>query len=260
MDDPLEPILRHAAAFDPAADADAFFAAIPGKWCVALLCDAADRPLQLVCAKNLRAMLRRRLSVPIATPETPATPTKRVDYRDLVRSVRWQRVDSEFEMDLVYIEAARVAFPAHWRRLVPERSAYFVRLDLEHPHPDFTRETGVDRDGRLFGPFTDKAKADRWADQIRDAFDLCRYRNILAQSPDGRACPYKQMNKCPAPCDGTITLDDYRNRVRGAIDAVTSPGETAGRWTAQMRQHAMDLAFEQARPSEIAVNGSRKPF
>lgn len=237
-----------AAAFTPSSEEDAFFASIPGKWCVALLVDAEDRPLQLVCAKNLRAMLRRRLGVPEMPDESPAPqPTKRVDYRELVRSIRWCRVDSEFEMDLVYIEAARLAFPAHWRRLIPERTAHFVRIDLDHPHPDFTRETGVDAGpGRLFGPFTDRAKADRWIESIRDVFDLCRYRNILAQSPNGRACAYKQMNKCPAPCDGTIALDVYRAGVRQAVDDVTSPAALLERLAGEMKQHAAALEFEKA--------------
>lgn len=244
MDSTLADILPRHAAFDPARDAE-FFAAVPARWGVALLCDGAGEPLQLLCAKNLRATLRRRLELP--DESVPAGPSKRIDYRELIRSARWQRVDSEFEMDLVYIDAARSAFPAHWRRLVPDRAAYFVGIDPDQSAPDFVRDSTPAMAGHVFGPFADKAKADRWAESVRDAFDLCRYRNILAQAPRGKACAYKQMNKCPAPCDGSISMDAFRERnIRPAIAAAVDPAALVTSLNAEMRQHAAALEFEQA--------------
>ena len=243
MDAIVAHILTRYATFDPSTDR-AFFAALPAKWCVALLCDASGEPLQLMCAKNLRATLKRRLELPDET--VASLPTKRVDYRELVRSVRWRRVDGEFEMDLAYVDAARACFATHWRRLVPERSAHFVACDADAPAPDFVRDTTPLMAGSVFGPFADRAKADRWADAIRDAFDLCRYRNILAQAPHGKACAYKQMNKCRAPCDGSIAMDAFRVNVRAAINAARDPTATVARMTEQMKRHAANLEFEQA--------------
>ena len=245
MDATLAEVLPAVARFEPESEV-AFFGELPAKWCVALLSDASGQPLQLMCAKNLRATLRRRLESADPT-NPPSSPTKRIDYRELVRSVRWRRVDGEFEMDFAYVEGARQAFPAHWRRLVPERSAWFVACDADASVPDFVRDTTPDMPGQVFGPFADRSKADRWIDAVRDAFDLCRYRNILAQAPHGRACAYKQMNKCPAPCDGTITLDAFReHNVRPAVAAMRDPSIVLETLTATMQRHAIDLEFEQA--------------
>lgn len=253
MDD-LAAILPHAIDFSPGptAEADAgIFAAIPGKWGICLLLDTTGQPLQLLCAKNLRATLKRRLGLPDLITEdgasAAATPSKRVDYRALVRSIRWARVDSDFEMDLVYIEAARVAFPTHWRRLIPDRSAYFVHIDPQDRHPDFARESDITHpSGQAFGPFPDKAKADRWIDLVRDAFDLCRYRNILAQTPHGKACMYKQMAKCPAPCDGSVPFETYRVSLQNAVATARSPEPLMTDLAARMKTHAANLEFEQA--------------
>jgi hypothetical protein len=223
---------------------EAFFAAVPARWCVALLVDAAGEPLQLVCAKNLRAMLRRRLEQ--ADPSVTPSSSKRVDYRALVRRVAWERVDSELQMDLTYIAAARGAFPQRWRRLIPDRAVHFVHIDPEEPHPDWVRQESVLQTGQMWGPFPDRSKAERWIQLVRDAFDLCRYRNILMQTPDGKACAYKQMNKCPAPCDGTISMEAYRQQVRDAIQAVLAPASVMESLQTQMRQHVADLAFEKA--------------
>ena len=107
--------------------------------------------------------------------------------------------------------------------------------------------------GHRFGPFADKAKADRWADQMRDAFDLCRYRTILAQSPNGRACAYKQMGKCPAPCDGSIAFEQYREQARTALVVVREPASAIATLDAEMRREAAELNFERAGKLKLRI-------
>jgi len=50
-------ILDHSICFDPAADFEAFVKQAPAKWVVYLFADGEDRPLQLLCVKNLRYSL-----------------------------------------------------------------------------------------------------------------------------------------------------------------------------------------------------------
>ena len=38
--------------------------------------------------------------------------------------------------------------------------------------------------------------------------DLCRKHDILVQAPTGQACVYHEMGRCPAPCDGSMTLEE----------------------------------------------------
>src|SRR5437763_5649063 len=99
-------ILLQEIEFDPAGDFEAFLRRVPAKWVVYLLSDAEDRPVQLLCVKNLRYSLKRRLG-----GEETIGVSKRVNYRELVRRVRWRRVDSAFEADWLYYEAAREVFP-----------------------------------------------------------------------------------------------------------------------------------------------------
>src|SRR3954471_4950847 len=99
-------LFDHQLHFVPAADFEAFARQAPAKWVVYLLADADDRPVQLLCVKNLRYSLKRRLG----TDEATAGPSNRVSYRDFVRRVHWRRVDSTFEADWLYLEAARELF------------------------------------------------------------------------------------------------------------------------------------------------------
>src|SRR6266545_2898472 len=77
------PIFDHELCFDPAADFDGFVKRAPAKWVVYLLADERDQPVQLLCVKNLRYSLRRRLG----EPDEGAPASKRVDLRQVVRRV-----------------------------------------------------------------------------------------------------------------------------------------------------------------------------
>ena len=116
--------------FDPAGDFEAFLRQAPAKWAVYLFADADDQPLQLLCVKNLRYSLKRRLQ-----GETISL-TKRIDYREIVRKIHWRRVDSAFEADWVYHDIARQIFPESYQGMVGFRPAWFIHVD---PDADFPR-------------------------------------------------------------------------------------------------------------------------
>jgi excinuclease UvrABC nuclease subunit len=236
-------VFDHAVEFDPAADFDAFVKTVPARWAVYLLADADGRPVQLLCVKNLRYSLRRRLG----PEDVDAGPSRRVDYRGIVRRVSWRRVDSAFEADWVYYEAARLLFPRTYQGMVGFRPAWFVHVNPQTNFPryqkliDLTRQTGL-----YLGPLEDKHAAARLIELAESAFDLCRYYHILVEAPNAKACAYKEMGKCPAPCDGSILMDDYRRMVELSARTIINPDDMIRTQTAQMRQAAAELKFELA--------------
>jgi excinuclease UvrABC nuclease subunit len=230
-------------AFDPDADFEAFLKQAPAKWVVYLLADADDRPVQLLCVKNLRYSLKRRLG----GGGEGIGPSKRVNYRDLVRRVHWRRVDGAFEADWLYYEAARVCFPDTYQGMVGFRPAWFVHVNADAEFPRYTKTTElVRRAGSLFGPLEDKQAAGKLVQLVEDAFDLCRYHHILVESPNGRACAYKEMGKCPAPCDGSISAGQYRQLVRWSVRAIEEAPEFIRDQEQRMRDAAAELRFETA--------------
>lgn len=237
-------ILDHRADFDPAGDFEAFLRSVPAKWVVYLMSDGDGRPVQLLCVKNLRQSLKRRLG-----GEDPAITalSKRVDYRALVRRISWRRVDSAFEADWIYYEAARVVFPRTYSGMVGFRPAWFVHVNPDANFPRYTKTTNLSiGTGMLLGPIEDKHAAGKLLDEIESAFDLCRYYNILVEAPHGKACAYKEMGRCPAPCDGTITMPQYRQQVEWSAQTVADPDYFLRDQTARMKAAAADLKFETA--------------
>ena len=216
----FDSIFEKSLAFDPAADLDAFLKSAPGKWVVYLLADGEDKPVQLLCVKNLRYSLERRLG----TADPLDGPTKRVNYREIVRRVYYTRVDSAFEADIVYLEVARQVFPQTYRGMTGLRPAWFVHVNPETTYPRYVKTNNpTGKTGQYFGPIEDKHAAQKLVHTVENLFDLCRDYSILTQSPNAGPCPWKQMGKCVGPCDGSISLDAYRDLIAYSTRALIDP-------------------------------------
>jgi excinuclease UvrABC nuclease subunit len=237
----LASIFDHSATFDPDGDFETFVRGVPARWVVYLLADADDRPVQLLCVKNLRYSLKRRLG-----PGEPAAGiSKRVNYRDLVRRVHWRRVDSTTEADWHYYEAARSLFPQTYQGMTGFRPAWFIHVNPDARFPRYTKTIDLTtRPGLLLGPVEDKHAAARLIELAEDAFDLCRYYSILIEAPHGKACAYKEMGKCPAPCDGSISMEQYRGLVQWSADTLVDPEPFVRDQSRRMQAAAGDFHFE----------------
>ncbi|MGB7158698.1 MAG: hypothetical protein WBD40_11565 [Tepidisphaeraceae bacterium] len=225
---------------------------VPAKWAVYLMSDADDRPVQLLCVKNLRYSLKRRLGG--GDGEESAGLSKRVDYRNLIRHVRLRRVDSAFEADLVYLEAARDTFPQTYRGMTGFRPAWFVHVNPHTTYPRYTKT--IDPSGHTgvyLGPLEDKHAAHRLIHLVESLFDLCRDYSILTQSPHAGPCAWKQMGKCVGPCDGTISLDAYRELVAHSAAVLSDPHDHVREQTRRMQQAAAELRFETAERIKLFI-------
>jgi len=234
-------IFDHSVTFDLEGDFESFLRSVPARWVVYLLADVDDRPIQLLCVKNLRYSLKRRLG-----PGEPAAGlSKRVNYRDLVRRVHWRRVDSSTEADWLYYEAARAIFPQSYQGMTGFRPAWFTHVNPDARFPRYTKTIDLtSRPGLFIGPVEDKHAAARLIELAEDAFDLCRYYNILTEAPHGRACAYKEMGKCPAPCDGSISMEQYRGLVQWSADTLVDPEPFVHDQSRRMQAAAGEFHFE----------------
>jgi len=216
--------------------------------------------VQLGATGDLRAFAERRL----IGASGPATDLSSVS--DRVRAVV---LGSAFEADIAFLEWGRELIPESYRAAADRWRGWFLRLDPESDVPVW-RKTNLseavkdDRADRawspstIIGPMPTKDSAAKFGRALDSEFELCREPKLLAQRPDATACSYKEMGRCPAPCDGSEPIEAYRDRVRDAI-AMASSGPEAGvdaRLAAveeAMARAAASLHFEQA--AELKVRG-----
>ncbi|MEK6644685.1 MAG: hypothetical protein AABZ08_12345 [Planctomycetota bacterium] len=207
-----------------------------------LLCDAEDRPILLAAAEDVRHAVCRRLGSP--TDEK----TRRANLSEIAARVYWRPTFSRFETAWAHWKAARVIHRGAYRKQLMFGPCWFVRVRLEDAAPRFQSMKEYRDDGATYmGPFPARAAADEWVHILEDAFDLCRYHEVLSQAPHGQACSYFDMGRCPAPCNGTISMEAYRRSMREALSL--SVGDRQAGFEAlnsRMREASGRQAYERA--------------
>ena len=142
------------------------------------------------------------------------------DLRSASAQVRWVRCGSLFESDLMFLGAAAELDPLLHRTVQRKLAVWWIGID---PMADAPRWSYTDEPERIgagvvhLGPFSDRASAKGHAEWLDDRFELCRFPDELARAPRGKPCLYKDMNRCPAACDGSEPIAEYRGRLRRAL-------------------------------------------
>jgi len=206
--------------------------------------DDAGATLALAVTANVRRMVRERLR----PRDCDAGPSRQIDYRAVTRCVRAMRIGSGFEGDWAYLQLARRRLPTTYGRLLERWRGWFLECDPDAEFPRFTAscEPRADRPATVLGPLPDRGTVDSMIEALEETFDLCRYHHILREAPHGAACAYKEMGKCPAPCDGTISMDVYRRSVGEAVAFAGAPAAGREALEATMRHASERLDFESA--------------
>ncbi|HEY3241925.1 MAG TPA: UvrB/UvrC motif-containing protein [Phycisphaerae bacterium] len=281
----------------PAAPAPLDPKLLPAHGAVFALLDAEHRLIQLLSAQNLRRAALLRLQQPIDAPDSaaaaahdvcgagvptaanevcgagvpPAQPaasaaapsrprTKRPDLRSVTRSIRWKPAYSTFESALEYLRAARVLLPQAYRKQLGFGPVWFAHVDpAEHLPRWSAQQIAYTGRGIDCGPFDRRALCAEFIQMLEDAFELCRYYDILEQTPHGVPCAYFEMGKCPAPCNGSISLEQYREMIRASADfACGDPESHLAQLQEAMQSAAKALQFERAAGIKQTIERARK--
>src|SRR3982751_5231714 len=126
--------------------------------------------------------------------------------------------------------------------MVGFKPAWFIQVDPTNNFPRYIKTIApLGKRGSVIGPLEDKHAAARLMQLAEDGFDLCRYYPILVESPNAKACAYKEMGKCPAPCDGSVSMDAYRQLVSLSLRTLVDPRPMLADQEKRMRSAAADL-------------------
>ncbi|NNM87541.1 MAG: hypothetical protein HKL95_03380 [Phycisphaerae bacterium] len=242
---------------DPAADSrnlDVALATVPAKPAVYALLDHAGRPILLSSTANLPMALLRRCLLPSAEEFH----RRRTNYRQITRWVEYRRVSSTFAANLWFLRAARLLYPDRYRKMLAWKMAWGIVVDLETEFPQLLAVSAArEPTGQWLGPFPDAVSARQAIHVLEDTFDLCRYYEVLREAPHGKPCAYKQMGKCPAPCDGSTTMAEYRRSVRMAVEFLVGSEATSdsdGMAAAAIRQTWHQAQQVQMRTAAAKLN------
>jgi excinuclease ABC subunit C len=205
--------------------------------------DAAGEVIYVGKAKDLKNRVRSYLS------NSP----KDIKTEQLVRHIR----DLDFiitlsEHDAFILEATLIKRhkPKYNILLKDDKRYPFVKITLQEAFPRIMVTREVERDGsRYFGPFTDAGSLRMTLRNFEWIFPIrtCS-RNIPADKIKYKnACINHQLGKCPAPCIGAVSREEYLRIVRRQMSFFEGKHqEILDEFRNEMNTLAEDLKFEEA--------------
>lgn len=122
-----------------------------------------------------------------------------------------------------------------------------LRLSLEEPYPRLQVVRKIKKDKSIyFGPFSSAGKMRATVHYLHRIFPLrqCRQKELPRRS---RPCLYFQTGKCPGPCHGKISSEEYGRRVQEVIWFLEGKNRDLLKGlNRQMHQASESLRFEEA--------------
>ncbi len=210
---------------------------------------AHDRSTILLAATgNIRAFIAQRFTEPTNQPKANLAP--------ITARIIAYPTGSGFESHWILHQRARSVDPNLSTKLNEQNRMAMLVLDPRlgtWSLQDTLSFVPSDHQSHqvLIAPIRTHKAARALGEALDDVFELCRFPKELAKAPDGTACAYKEMGRCPGACEGAESIEAYADRFDQATEIACAGIE---RWKSALRsqiQHASDeLDFEHARMTQ----------
>lgn len=167
----------------------------------------------------------------------------------LIRYFEYIVTDSELEALVLENNLIKEYAPKYNTMLTDDKTYPFIKVTVGESYPRILLTRQMKRDGaKYFGPFTS-------AGAVRDTIDLLQKlyhirtcsRKLPKETGMERPCLYYQMKQCPAPCQGYISEEDYRQSVQGVLEFLNgNTRPVVMQLEEKMQAAAAEFEFEQA--------------
>lgn len=157
--------------------------------------------------------------------------------------------DSELEALILECNLIKEHRPRYNTMLTDDKSYPFIKVTLgeDYPRVVFARQMKKDK-SRYYGPYTSSGAVKDSIDLVNKVFGLrtCN-RSLPKDIGKERPCLYHHIHQCAAPCQGYISKEDYRERVKGAMDFLNGNFRKAiAELEEKMQKASEELKFEEA--------------
>ena len=157
--------------------------------------------------------------------------------------------DSELEALVLENNLIKEHRPKYNTMLVDDKTYPYIKVTAEdYPRILFSREMKKDK-SRYFGPYTSAGSVKDTIELINKLYKLrtCNAKVTYGKKVTDRPCLNYHMGKCTAPCQGTVTKEEYAARVEQAYDFLNGNFDPViTRLENDMTQASESLDFEKA--------------
>ncbi len=157
--------------------------------------------------------------------------------------------DTELEALVLENNLIKEHSPKYNTLLKDDKTYPYIKVTLgeEFPRILFSREMKKDK-SRYFGPYTSAAAVKETIDLLNKLFKIrtCN-RNLPKDTGLERACLNHHIGQCDAPCQGSISKEDYGEKIRGALSFLNGDYQPILKDIHEkMEKAAEELRFEDA--------------
>jgi excinuclease ABC subunit C len=153
-------------------------------------------------------------------------------------------VDSEHDALILENSLIKQLHPKYNILLRDDKTYPYIYVDLNEDFPRFeiTRRVIKGKNIKYFGPFSTSSK--EIIDSLYDLFQLVQKRGSLKNK---KACLFYQINRCPAPCEGKISTQEYKKIVLEAMEYINDKKKLLKLLEEKMFFYSEKLLFEDAK-------------
>ncbi|MCL2255052.1 MAG: excinuclease ABC subunit UvrC, partial [Lachnospiraceae bacterium] len=157
--------------------------------------------------------------------------------------------DSELEALVLENNLIKEYSPRYNTLLKDDKTYPYIKVTVaeDYPRVFFSREMKKDR-SRYFGPYAGAQAVREIIELINKLYQLrsCN-RSLPREIGSGRACLNFHIKQCCAPCQGTVTKEEYAHFIRNAIDFLNGSYQvTLKELKQKMTEASENMEFEEA--------------
>lgn len=170
-------------------------------------------------------------------------------------------VDSEMEALVLECNLIKEHRPKYNTMLKDDKSYPYIKVTVNEAFPRVLYAHRQKKDkAKYFGPYTSGYAVKETLELLRKTY--C-YRNCNKQLPNendqGRPCLYYHIGQCKAPCQGSISREEYRKNIDEILEFLNGNyGIMTKKLTAAMMEASENLEFEKAAEYRDLLNSVNK--
>jgi excinuclease ABC subunit C len=205
--------------------------------------DAAGRLLYVGKAKNLKARVKSYWRFTPAFRPAPDAGARILRMLTEAQTLEYLVVESEADALILENSLIKQLKPKYNILLRDDKTYPYLYLDEGEDFPRFelTRRVVRGKKIRYYGPFPSGARA--LLEAIYFLYPLVQKKGCLQGK---KACLFHQIGRCPAPCEGKISPEAYRETVEAAKEAIRNLPLILKRLEDRMMRLAEAERFEEA--------------
>ena len=171
----------------------------------------------------------------------------------MVSNIRWFEyilTDSELEALVLENNLIKEHRPRYNTMLKDGKTYPYIKVTIHEPYPRilFSREHKKDH-ARYFGPYTSAESVKNTIDLLHKLFKIRTCTKTLNGTACGqRPCLNYHLEQCSAPCQGTVSREEYKKQIDQALDFLEGRNhkQVEQILIARMQKAAEDMDFEKA--------------